>query len=186
MRKAIAATMIISTAALTGCGKSDTHVYSDGKNTVAVANNGDGHMTVTGSNGEKMEFGAGAEAKMPSYLPLYPGAKVTASFTGQGKDGSAGMVSFSTSDAPEAVIAFYKQKAGAAGMADTMNMNSAGTTVYVAANEKAKTQVSCLRHQGQRRHDSTSDLGREVAPRSLVPNSSGAFPAGIVSGLAAH
>lgn len=148
MHKFAAATMIIAAAGLSGCGKHDTKVYSDGKNTVAMSNNGDGHMTVTGSNGEKVEIGAGSEAKMPSYLPLYPGAKVTASFTGQGKEGSGGMVSFTTPDSPEAVIAFYKQKAGAAGMADTMNMNSGGTLVYIGANEKAKTQVSISASKG--------------------------------------
>jgi hypothetical protein len=145
MRKVIAVTMIAAAAAaaaLSGCGRSDTKVYSDGKSSVAVSNNGDGHMTITGENGAKMEFGAGSQAKLPSYLPLYPGAKVTASFTGQGKDGSGGMVSFHTPAAPAEVIAFYKQKAGAAGMADTMNMDSGGTMVYIAANEKAKSQVS--------------------------------------------
>jgi hypothetical protein len=143
MRKLVAATMMIAAAGLTACGKHDTKVYTDSKgNSVAMSNTGDGHMTITGSNGEKVEIGAGSEAKMPSWLPLYPGAKVTASFTGQGKDGNAGMVSFHTTDSADAVIAFYKQKAGGAGMADTMNMNSGGTVVYVAANEKAKTQLS--------------------------------------------
>ncbi|HVU19635.1 MAG TPA: hypothetical protein VHE09_02820 [Rhizomicrobium sp.] len=149
MRKLVIATMVVAAAGLSGCGKKDTKVYTDSNgNSVAMSNSGDGHMTVTGSNGEKVEIGAGSQAKMPSWLPLYPGAKVTASFTGQGKDGNAGMVSFSTSDGPEAVIAFYKQKAGAVGMADTMNMNSGGTLVYIAANEKTKTQLSVSATKG--------------------------------------
>src|SRR5262249_55970216 len=88
MKKLIIAAAIVAAAGLSGCGKSNTKVFTDSKgNSVAMSNSGDGHMTVTGSNGEKVEIGAGSEAKMPSWLPLYPGAKVTASFTGQGKDG---------------------------------------------------------------------------------------------------
>src|ERR1700759_4893896 len=82
MQKLVVAAMIVAAAGLSGCGKKDTKVYTDSNgNSVAMSNSGDGHMTVTGSNGEKVEIGAGSEAKMPSWLPLYPGAKVTASFT---------------------------------------------------------------------------------------------------------
>ena len=88
-------------------------------------------MTITGANGEKVEFGTGSSAKMPSDIPLYPGAKVTASFSGQGKDGSGGMVAFTTTASPDDVIAFYKQKAEAIGMAQTMNMDMGGTKSYV-------------------------------------------------------
>src|SRR5580765_5710648 len=82
MRNLVVIAMIATAASLAGCGKSDTKVYSTGKGSVAVSQSGD-HMTVTGSNGEKVEFGSGASAtaKLPSYLPLYPGAKVTTSFT---------------------------------------------------------------------------------------------------------
>jgi hypothetical protein len=160
MRKFIAATMMIAAAALTACGKHDTKVYSDGKGgSVSVSNTDNGHMTFTGSNGEKVEFGAGSNAKMPSYLPLYPGAKVTASFTGNGKDGSGGMVTFHTADTPDAVVAFYKQKAKAAGMADTMNMNSNNTIMYVGANEKAKSQVTVSATKGSDGTDAQVNWG---------------------------
>jgi hypothetical protein len=142
MRRILAITMIVAATGLVGCGKTDTKTYSDGKgNNVSVSNAGD-HMTITGSNGEKVEFGTGASAKMPSYLPLYPGAKVTASFSGQGKDGSGGMVAFHAAATPADVIAYYKQKAASAGMADTMNMDAGGTMTYMASNEKAKTTLS--------------------------------------------
>ncbi len=149
MRKLVAATMIIAAAGLTACGKHDAKVYTDSKgNSVAVSNSDNGHMTITGSNGEKVEIGSGSQAKMPDWLPLYAGAQVKASFTGQGKDGTGGMVSFHTTAAPADVIAFYKQKAAAAGMADTMNMDSNGTTVYIGANEKTKSQLSVSATKG--------------------------------------
>jgi len=143
MRTIIAATIAATAIGLVGCGKSDTKVYSNGKDSVAVSQSGD-HMTVTGSNGEKVEFGNGvtATANMPSYLPLYPGAKVTASFTGSGKDGSGGVVTFSANAAPADIINFYKPKLTTAGMAQTASMEMGATTTYVAANEASKRSVS--------------------------------------------
>lgn len=148
MQKIFAVVMIGAAVSLAACGKKDEKtVYSDGQNTITQSGSGD-HMTVTGSNGAKMEFGSGASAKMPSYLPLYPGAKITASFTGQGKDGAGGVVTFHTDAAPGDVIAFYKQKAAAAGMVDAMNMETGGTTMFAANNEKAKTQLSVSATKG--------------------------------------
>jgi len=148
MRRIFTVVMIGAAIGLVGCGKTDTKTYSDGKgNNVSVSNTGD-HMTITGANGEKVEFGTGANAKMPSYLPLYPGAKVTASFSGQGKDGSGGMVAFHAAATPADIIAFYKQKAASAGMADTMNMDAGGTMTYMASNEKAKTTLSVSATKG--------------------------------------
>jgi hypothetical protein len=143
--------MIAAAATLAGCGKHDTKTYTDGNgNSVAVSNSGDGHMTITGSNGEKVEFGTGASAmaKMPPYLPLYPGAKVTTSFTGSGKDGSGGMIAFQVSAGTADVVNFYKQKATAAGMAQTMSAEMGDTTTYVAANDKTKQTVSVSATKG--------------------------------------
>jgi hypothetical protein len=98
-------------------------------------------MTITGADGAKVEIGAGATAKMPDYLPLYPGAKVTSSFTGQDKNSAGGVVTFHSDAAGADIIAFYKGKAKAAGMSDTMNMDSGGTMMYVGSNEQAKTHV---------------------------------------------
>ena len=149
MRKLFAVAMIGAAVALVGCGKSDTKTYTDGSgNSITTSKDGDGHMTITGANGEKVEFGTGSSAKLPADIPLYPGAKVTASFSGQGKDGSGGMVSFTTTDTPDAVVAFYKQKAEAAGMAQTMNMDMNGTKSYVAANDKDKRSLAITATKG--------------------------------------
>lgn len=143
MRTLVAATVIIAAAGLTACGKSGTQVYTDGKSSVAVSNSGDGHVTISGSNGEKVEIGGKQDVagKLPSYLPMYPGGEIKTSMIGNGKDGMGGMVMFHTNAAASDVIAFYKGKATAAGMADTMDMNTGGTTMYVGTNEKTKETV---------------------------------------------
>jgi len=142
MRALIAVVVMGAAVGLVGCGKSGTRTYGTGSGSVTVSNSGD-HMTATGSNGEKVEMssGPGVTAKLPAFLPLYPGATVQTSVTGAGKDGDGGMVVFHTSAGAAAIVAFYKQKAVAAGMADTMNMQQGATTMYVATNEKTKQSV---------------------------------------------
>jgi hypothetical protein len=148
MQKIFAMVALGAAVSLAACGKKDEKtVYSNGGATVTQSSSGD-HMTITGANGEKVEFGSGSSAKMPSYLPLYPGANITASFSGQGKDGSGGVVTFHTGATPADVISFYKKKAAAAGMTEAMNMESGGTTLFTAANEKAKTTLSVSATKG--------------------------------------
>jgi hypothetical protein len=141
MRAFVTVVMIGAAVGLSGCGKSGTKTYSTGNGSVTVSNSND-HMTITGSNGEKVEIGSGTDAKLPSFLPLYAGATVQSSFTGNGKDGSGGMVSFHAHAAPADIIGFYKDKSTAAGMAQTMTADMGGTSTYVAANDKTKQTMS--------------------------------------------
>jgi len=141
MRAFATVLMIGAAVALSACGKNNTKTYSTGNGSVTVSNSND-HMTITGSNGEKVEFGTGTNAKLPSFLPLYPGATVQSSFTGNGKDGSGGVVTFQAHASPAEIIGFYKGKATAAGMAQTMTADMGGTSTYVAANDKTKQTMS--------------------------------------------
>jgi hypothetical protein len=143
MRKLVVVTMIIAAAGLTACGKSGTKVYTDGKSTVSVSDADKGHVTITGANGEKVEIGGTQDVagKLPSYLPMYPGGTVKSSMIGNGKDGMGGLIVFHTNAAAADVIAFYKGKATAAGMADTMDMNTGATTMYVGTNQKTNESV---------------------------------------------
>jgi hypothetical protein len=141
MHKLVVVAMIAAAIGLTACGKKDESKEANGSGSVNISGSGD-HFSMTGANGEKVEIGTGASAKLPSYLPMYPGGTVTSSFTGSGQDGSGGVVVFHVHATPGDVIAFYKQKAAAAGMADTMNAEMGATTTYVAANEKAKQTIT--------------------------------------------
>jgi hypothetical protein len=142
MQKIFAVVVLGAAIGLAACGKKDEKtVYSDGKNTVTQSAAGD-HTTITGANGEKMEFGAGSTAKMPAFAPAYPGAKVTASVTANTGKGETGSVQLQTSASPADVIAFYKQKTAASGMAQTVNAEMGTTMIYSAASDASKTQVS--------------------------------------------
>lgn len=146
MRILIVAAMVGAAFGLVACGKNDSK-NSDGSGSVSVSGSGD-HLSMTGSNGEKVEIGTGASAKLPAYMPMYPGGTVTSSFSGSGKDGSGGVVVFHVNAAPAQIIAFYKQKAAAAGMADTMNAEMGATSTYVASNDKTKQSLSVSATKG--------------------------------------
>ena len=72
-----------------------------------------GKITFEGPDGEKAEFGT---AKLPDWIPAYPGATVTTGMTGSGKQGSGGMVSMSADGKAEDILKWYEDKFTAAGM----------------------------------------------------------------------
>ncbi len=144
MRDLFVVAVIGAAIGLTACGQHETK-YSTDSGTVSVSNAGD-HVSMTGAHGEKVEIGGvGSSAKLPSYLPLYPGGMVQSSFTGSGKDG---VVVFRVHAAPADVVGFYKQKATAAGMAQTLSAEMGATTTYVAANDKSKQTLSISATKG--------------------------------------
>jgi len=134
--------------ALTGCGKKEEKtVYSDGQTTVTQTDNGaggDNHITVTGPNGEKVEYGTGANAKLPAYLPVYPGATVTMSNTGSSAQGSGGSVLFHTTASMAEVIAFYKDKAKAHGLKDVATTDAGTMMSYAAESDGQKESLSVI------------------------------------------
>jgi len=143
--------MLLAALALAACGKSDkdsNRVVISGKDgDVTITSNGTSngeHVTMKGADGKtSMEInagGMGANVKLPDFVPLYPGAKVQSSVTGNGSGGAGGTYMFDTTAAPADVIAFYKSKAAAAGLAETLNLtNGQGITYVASANEGKKT-----------------------------------------------
>lgn len=85
---------------------------------------------------------APATAGAPSFAVIYPGGAletepVTA--TAEGSDG--GMVTYLTDADPEAVIAFHRRQAEAAGLASIMAMNQGDARAYGAAKAQSNLQV---------------------------------------------
>ena len=73
----------------------------------------------------------------PVFAALYPGAQADAPATvASGPTGPGGLITFTTDAAPEAVIAFYRQRAEAAGLAPVMAMNQGEARAYGAAARK--------------------------------------------------
>ncbi|WP_321477230.1 hypothetical protein [uncultured Paludibaculum sp.] len=75
------------------------------------------------STGEKVQFGAGAEVKLPSWVPEYPGSKPEGTMAATGRNGGGGMVHFTTSDSVAKVLSFYQDELKSAGFKITSNIN---------------------------------------------------------------
>jgi hypothetical protein len=89
-----------------------TFETKDGKATVdADAADEGGTLTITGPDGQKATFGAGAgTGNAPAWLPIYPGAQVVGNYDGTTPEGHAGAVTVTTSDSLAEVMAFYEEK----------------------------------------------------------------------------
>jgi hypothetical protein len=127
-----------------------------GNQTVTINGNG-GNLTISG-NGEHFTMKAGdgkssveingagmsANVSMPSFAPLYPGAKVTASMQAAGNDGKGGMVTFETQSGASDVIAFYKHTAAASEMTDKMDSSGGGSTMFAASDAAGKKSLEVV------------------------------------------
>lgn len=82
---------------------------------------------------------AGAAAALPAadgapaFAVIYPGAELKGPATvAQGPAGPGGIVQFTTDDDPQTVIAFYRQRAEAAGLKQINSMNRGDAQAYSA------------------------------------------------------
>jgi hypothetical protein len=90
-----------------------------------------------------MGTGAAANAKMPAFAPLYPGAAVETSVVAEGA-GKGGMVMFKTNASGATVLDFYKKSAAAANLTDVTTMTSGDTMTFGASDDKTKKGMSVV------------------------------------------
>ncbi len=136
MKRSLAATAVVAAMVLAGCG--DREPASD------VPAAGDVAADVAAPSAEPA---AGAEATppagaaspvraapgAPAFAVIYPGAELKGPATvAQGPSGPGGIVQFTTDADPEAVIAFYRQRAEAAGLKPINSMNRGDAQAYSA------------------------------------------------------
>jgi len=143
MRLGVIALCLGAGLLVAGCGKSDNSggvtIAGKGGN-VTVSGNG-AHMTMKSDDGKttvEVNSNGIANVAMPDFAPLYPGATVQSTVSSAGK---GAMVVFNTAAAPADIIAFYKQKSAAAGLAETLNANEGAAMMFVAGKDKKTVQV---------------------------------------------
>lgn len=74
----------------------------------------------------------------PAFAALYPGAQVEGQpLTGDGEAGAGGLVTFTTTASPDEVVAFYRERAEAAGLRSVTGMNQGDARAYGAAGDSA-------------------------------------------------
>lgn len=136
----LALSSLLALAACGGNERRQTIVTDKGKAEITTRDDGQATtMNVTGDDGAVASFAAGDGARWPSqwpdFAPAYPGAKVQSSMAGSSKDGTGGMVSFSTSDPAEKVLDFYKARASAAGIKTVMTAEQGNSRSFSAGDE---------------------------------------------------
>jgi hypothetical protein len=91
-----------------------------------------------------VEFGGGV-GKLPSWVPVYPGAKAEGEFSatgGAGQNEEGGTVILSTSDDWSKVVSFYQDKAKDLGMKTTMTTATGKGGMVIFTDEDSKRTLS--------------------------------------------
>lgn len=135
MKRMFAAAALMATLAAAGCGPSPAQDAAApdeaAPDTAAVA-----APEAAAPAAAITTAAAPAAPGAPVFAVVYPGGTVSGPATvARGPDGPGGILSFTTDAAPETVIAFYRERAEAAGLASVMAMNQGEARAYGAAAE---------------------------------------------------
>lgn len=136
MKRSLAASAVMAAMVLAGCNDrppaEDAAAAGDGTADVSAP----AAETVPGAE-TTPPVGAvsavPAAAGAPIFAVIYPGAELKGPATvAQGPAGPGGIVQFTTDADPEAVVAFYRQRAEAAGLKQINSMNRGDAQAYSA------------------------------------------------------
>src|SRR5262245_38399674 len=90
----------------------------------------------------------GANAKLPSWVPAYPGATIQANVTARGDGsngtGEGGNFSFTTDDSASKVISFYQEKAKELGLKANLNASTTDGGTFIASDEGSRRTLSVI------------------------------------------
>jgi hypothetical protein len=79
----------------------------------------------------------GGNAKVPTWVPEYPGSNPQTGFAAQGKDGRSGTFTFKTRDSADHVAKFYREQLEASGLTVATSVSS-GSSQIITAEDEAK------------------------------------------------
>lgn len=143
MKRSVAAVAVALTVGLTGCdGRSEAAPEIDASVPVAESTPAETAPVARAPSAVDVASSSAAGDRIdgaPIFAALYPGAQADAPATvASGPAGPGGLITFTTDATPEAVIAFYRQRAEAAGLAPVMAMNQGEARAYGASARKDK------------------------------------------------
>jgi hypothetical protein len=136
------------TVTISANGQNFTMKASDEKSGNFTMSGNGGHFTMKASDGKQSveinTTGGDTNAKLPDFVALYPGGKVTSTAINSSKDGTGGSVIFESNASPATVIAWYKQKAAGEGLAKAIDMDMGGTTMFTANADNGKKTLQVI------------------------------------------
>ena len=90
----------------------------------------------------------GGDAKVPAWVPDYPGSNPQGAFSAQGKDGQGGTFTFKTKDSTDKVVKYYQDQFQSTGLKVTSNLiNQTGQAsggMLVAQDDSQKHTITLL------------------------------------------
>lgn len=117
-------------------GQNFTMKANDDKNGSFTMSAGNGHFVMHASDGKQNvdinATGNSADVKLPDFAAGYPGARVKSTTVNTNAAGTEGSIIFETSDAPAAVIAYYKRRAADEGLKQALDFSMGPTTTFTA------------------------------------------------------
>ena len=126
-------------------GQHFTMQARDGKSGDVTVNGNGEHFTMHSSDGSSSvdinANGVDVSSKLPSFVSVFPGARVVSSASGSSANGGGGTVVMETKSSPADVIGFYKSKAASAGFKQNLDANDSGSLLYSAASGGKTIQV---------------------------------------------
>jgi hypothetical protein len=131
MKRTLAAAALMAALALAGCSQGTADEAPAAAEAVPAA---DAAAPAAAAPAVAAAAATPAAPGAPAFAVVYPGGTAQGPATvARGPDGPGGILSFTTDAAPDAVIAFYRQRAEAAGLASVMAMNTGDARAYGAA-----------------------------------------------------
>lgn len=86
-----------------------------------------------------------AAPNAPAFAALYPGATLEApAVTASGSSGPGGIATYTTDAGPDAVIAFHRARAEAAGLSSAMSMDQGEARAYGAASPESGASLQVV------------------------------------------
>jgi hypothetical protein len=136
MKRTHAIAGLMAAMAMTACGQDTADEAAGAENAAAAATDADAPAVAEPRPAAAAPATAALPAApgAPAFAVIYPGGSVSGPATvARGPDGSpGGILSFTTDATPEAVVAFYRQQAEAAGLSSVMAMDQGGARAYGA------------------------------------------------------
>jgi|SRR5579871_4337810 len=136
------------TVTISANGQNFTMKAADDKSGNFTMSGNGGHFTMKALDGKQSveinTTGGATNMKLPDFVAIYPGGKVTSTAINAGKDGNGGSVIFEANASTSAVIAWYKQKAASEGLSKAIDMDMGGTTMFTANKDDGKKTLQVI------------------------------------------
>jgi hypothetical protein len=101
-----------------------------------------GRISMKSSNGAA-SFSIGGGAKVPAWVPEYPGSDPQSAFSAQGRDGASGTFTFKTPDSADKVTRFYQDQFQSSGLHISSRVQGSGS-MLVAEDDAKKHTVTVI------------------------------------------